>query len=71
MFERTQLFRWRRRQPEILKERVQSLSSIRKSEREIFRPSLSETASLLTRDWGFNLQRDQQGIHPVDLPPAA
>ena len=69
MFEPTQLLPWRRRQSELMKERVESLSIIRKPNTDIFRPSLGETASLLSRDWGFNLQRDQQGILPLDLPP--
>lgn len=71
MFERTPILPWRRRQTERLKERVQSLSLHRTPDADVFRPSLSETASLLSRDWGFSFQRNQQGVLPLDLPPAA
>ena len=71
MFERTQILPWRRRQTQLVKERVQSMSLIRRTDGGLFKPSLSETASLLSRDWGFDLNRTQQGTLPLDLPPAA
>ena len=70
MFERNPILPWRRRRSELMKERVQSLSLHRRADADLFRPSLSETASLLSRDWGYNLHRDKQGVLPLD-PPAA
>lgn len=68
MFENSRMLPWQRRQ---LKERVSSLSIIRRGESPP-RDNMQGLSPSMTHDWGFELEgRKGQMTLPWNLPPAA